>query len=116
MYTYALREFNKAIMLDKYGAYLEEHYSDLGFLYEVMGRREEAIAQFKRAILIDPGVVENSAWGGLKYLDELLNQLCQDYEIEKNPLIAKQMLLYLRRIYIYRGEIDKLSKLNPKVF
>ncbi|MBL7130473.1 MAG: O-antigen ligase family protein [Candidatus Omnitrophica bacterium] len=69
MYAYALREFNRAIMLDKYGAYPGEHYSDLGLLYEVMGKKEEAVAQFKQAVLIDPEVVKNSAWSGLKYLE-----------------------------------------------
>jgi len=100
-YVYALREFNEAIILDKYGAYPKEHYSDLGLLYEVLGKKDEAVGQFKKALLIEPEVVRNNSWCGLKYLDELLNKMHQDYEFEKerDPSIARQIRDSLKIIY-----------------
>ncbi len=114
MYIYALTEFNKAIILDRYGVWFREHYSDLGVLYEDLGRREDAIVQFQKALLIKPEKVINSNWQGLKYLDSLLTRMLQDYDIEKNrhPLVAKEILFCLSRIYTYRGQLDKAEKLN----
>lgn len=99
----AFLAFKRAIILDKYGAYFREHYTDLGLLYESLRKNNDAIIQFKKAILVDPEVINNKTWPGLKYLDELTRQLNQDYEIEKikRPLIAKQILYSLKQISKY---------------
>ena len=61
-------------------------------------------------------MVKNSAWQGLKYLDELLNQIYQDYKIEKdkNPSIAKQTLFSLKEVYRYLRGFDKTNKLETE--
>ncbi len=97
MYAYALLEFEKAINLDKYGACYQEHYSDLGSLYRDLGNKEEAILQFKTALMIQPDVACIANWGGKDYLEEILNRAYQDYSAlkRKDSLAAEQILFNL---------------------
>lgn len=111
MYPYALIEFNTAIDLDKYGVCYQEHYSDLGNFYKEMGDREQAIAQFKMALQIEPELSSNVNWSGLGYLNEILNQIRKDYLIfkDKSPLAAEQILYNLRYILMSdkkNGSVD----------
>jgi tetratricopeptide (TPR) repeat protein len=107
MQPYALREFEKAVNLDRYGVCYQEHYSDLGGLYKKMGDREESIAQFKKALLIEPEAARDPNWGGLDYLDEILNKMQQDYLTirDTNPLEAQQVLFILNRVNKYKKKI-----------
>lgn len=93
-YASAIVEFEKAIALDKYGVLYQEHYTDLGNLYEKIGEKEAAIAQFKEAILINPELARNVDWKGFVYLGEILKKLRQDYLIfrDREPLKAEQIL------------------------
>ncbi|MFH1778050.1 MAG: O-antigen ligase family protein [Candidatus Omnitrophota bacterium] len=106
-YPYVLLEFEKAIELDKYGVCYQEHYSDLGSFYNELGDKTQAIAQFKKAILIDPEVVGNTDWAGADYLDDIIKQTYQDYLMlkDKEPLAAEQILYSLRRIE--QGKVKK---------
>jgi tetratricopeptide (TPR) repeat protein len=99
MYTSALRAFKEAINLDKYGACYQEHYSDLGSLYRELGDKEQAVAQFKMALLIEPELVCQVDWEGADYLDNILSQIYQDYLILKynNPLFAAEISSTLSR-------------------
>jgi tetratricopeptide (TPR) repeat protein len=64
-YKAALADANKVISLASYGqAYLER-----GGIYEQMGQREQAIADYRKAISLDP--TENSAVDALKRLGEI---------------------------------------------
>ena len=104
MPAYALAEFKKALSLDKYGVCYQEHYSDLGSLNKELGDKEKAMAQFKLALIIDPGLARKVDWEGAVYLDDILHQIYQDYLILKytNPLLAAQLsytLAYINDAY-----------------
>jgi len=100
MYGRSLVEFETAIDLDKYGVCGGEHYSDLGGFYNGLGRREEAVRQFKKALLVNPEVGCNVDWRGRSYLDEILKQIQQDYLISKDKDLAaaNQILANLKLI------------------
>lgn len=100
MYAYALLEFEKAINLDKYGVCYQEHYSDLGSLYRDLGNKEEAILQFKSALMIQPDVACIANWGGKDYLEEILNRAYQDQSAlkRKDSVAAEQILFNLNHI------------------
>lgn len=97
MHPYALLEFEKAINLDKYGACYDEHYSDLGSLYKDLGNQEEAILQFKTALIMQPETACAADWAGRDYLEEIFSRGYQDYlELKtKDALAAEQVLFNL---------------------
>lgn len=58
----ALQEFQTALALDPAGLWGGEHYSDLGIVYALTDRREEAIKVFKQAFGQEPAAVSRPYW------------------------------------------------------
>ena len=102
-WTESEREFGKALQLDPNVSYI--HLTHGASYFVPLGKRDEAVAELKRAVELEPLSLINNAIFGLSYLyagqnDKALDQGKKTYDLDPNFRFGRQ---YLGYTYIVLG-------------
>ncbi|MBU1125535.1 MAG: hypothetical protein KKC84_05895, partial [Candidatus Omnitrophica bacterium] len=77
-YAHAYKDLTQALLLDRFGAYEQEHYTDLGVICASLGDDKRARMSFYDAVLLDPHIVRKD-WPGIGYRDAIAARLEENF-------------------------------------